>query len=139
MHARTHTHTQDLVLRLNAGGFPTLDLSAMELAQTHLRHIVGGRARSYTGTIPNERLMQVQFPERPGALKRFLEALSPSFNITLFHYRKTGATQANVLCGLQVSPAQEPAFDAAVSPLRGDYSFTQLSPQDEEVFNMFIK
>ena len=33
---------------------------------------------------------QVVFPERPGALRTFLSIISPKFNITLFHYRKSG-------------------------------------------------
>lgn len=58
--------------------------------QIHLRHLVGGRARSYTGELPHERIFQVDFPERPGALRKFLAVFSPGFLITLFHYRTTG-------------------------------------------------
>ena len=58
--------------------------------QIHLRHLVGGRARSYTGALPHEHIFQVDFPERPGALRKFLGVFSPDFLITLFHYRKTG-------------------------------------------------
>ena len=58
--------------------------------QIHLRHLVGGRARSYTGELPHERIFQVDFPERPGALRKFLGVFSPDFLLTLFHYRKTG-------------------------------------------------
>ena len=59
--------------------------------QVHLRHLVGGRARSFTGELPHERIIQVDFPERPGALRKLLAALDPEWNVTLFHYRKTGA------------------------------------------------
>ena len=52
---------------------------------------MGGRARSYTGELPSERIFQVDFPERPGALRKFLAVFSPDFLITLFHYRETGA------------------------------------------------
>ncbi len=58
--------------------------------QVHLRHLVGGRARSFMGELPHERIFQVDFPERPGALRKFLSAVSPNFLLTLFHYRKTG-------------------------------------------------
>ncbi len=60
--------------------------------QIHLRHLVGGRARSYMGALPDEQIFQVDFPERPGALRKFLDVFSPDFLITLFHYRKTGVT-----------------------------------------------
>ena len=53
---------------------------------------MGGRARSYTGALPDEHIFQVDFPERPGALRKFLDVFSPDFLITLFHYRKTGET-----------------------------------------------
>ena len=58
--------------------------------QVHLRHLVGGRARSYMGELPHEKIYQVEFPERPGALRQFLSVLQPEWNITLFHYRRSG-------------------------------------------------
>ena len=58
--------------------------------QVHLRHLVGGRARSFMGKLPDERIMTVEFPERPGALRAFLLKTSPRWNISLFHYRKSG-------------------------------------------------
>lgn len=60
------------------------------MLQVHLRHLVGGRARSYMGEMPHEKIYQVEFPERPGALKKFLSVLQPQWNITLFHYRRSG-------------------------------------------------
>ena len=56
---------------------------------------MGGRARSYTGELPSERIFQVDFPERPGALRKFLAVFSPDFLITLFHYRETGVFQSS--------------------------------------------
>ena len=58
--------------------------------QVHLRHLVGGRARGAAGELLNERIFQVDFPERPGALRRFLGVLCPRWNVSLFHYRRTG-------------------------------------------------
>ncbi len=59
-------------------------------AQVHLRHLVGGRSRSFMGQLPDERIMTIDFPERPGALRAFLLLTSPRWNISLFHYRKSG-------------------------------------------------
>ena len=87
---------------LRAGGFATLDLTDDELAKQHLRHMIGGRsARAH-----DELLYRFEFPERPGALLRFLSAMSPNWNISLFHYRNEGADFGRILVGIQV-PASE--------------------------------
>ena len=83
-------------------GFATLDLTDDELAKQHLRHLVGGR----TALARNELLFRFEFPERPGALMKFLTSMSPNWNISLFHYRNQGADYGRILVGLQV-PADE--------------------------------
>lgn len=75
-----------LKARLDAAGMPTEDISGVEEAAVHLRHLVGGRARSFTGAMPHERIFRVEFPEKAGALGKFLAAMG-GYNITLFHYR----------------------------------------------------
>ena len=83
-------------------GFKTLDLTEDELAKLHIRHLVGGRSP----LAQDERIYRFEFPERPGALMRFLTSMSPSWNISLFHYRNHGADYGRILVGLQV-PAEE--------------------------------
>lgn len=83
-------------------GFPTLDLTDDELAKLHLRHLVGG----HSPLAKNELLYRFEFPERPGALMRFLSSMSPNWNISLFHYRNQGADYGRILVGMQV-PANE--------------------------------
>jgi threonine dehydratase len=83
-------------------GFATIDLTDDELAKLHIRHLVGGRSP----LARDERLYRFEFPERPGALMRFLSSMSPSWNISLFHYRNHGADYGRILVGLQV-PANE--------------------------------
>ncbi len=85
------------------GGFPTLDLTDDELAKLHLRHMVGGRST----LAAHEHLYRFEFPERPGALVRFLASMSPNWNISLFHYRNQGADHGRVLVGLQVPPREK--------------------------------
>jgi threonine dehydratase len=87
-------------------GFPTVDLSDDEMAKEHVRHMVGGRSE----LARDERLFRFLFPERPGALMRFLSTMSPEWNISLFHYRNQGADYGRVLVGLQVPPADDAAF-----------------------------
>ncbi len=83
-------------------GFATLDLSEDELAKLHIRHLVGGKSP----LAEQEMLMRFEFPERPGALMRFLSSMAPNWNISLFHYRNHGADYGRILVGLQV-PADE--------------------------------
>jgi threonine dehydratase len=84
-------------------GFATVNLTDDELAKEHVRHMVGGRS----ALARDERLYRFTFPERPGALMRFLAAMHPDWNISLFHYRNQGADYGRILVGLQV-----PAGDA---------------------------
>lgn len=79
-------------------GLDTLDLTGNELAKTHLRYMVGGRS----ALAKHEMLFRFEFPERPGALARFLEAMNPDWNISLFHYRNQGDDYGRVLVGMQL-------------------------------------
>ncbi len=90
--------TATLIRHLEANEVQTLDLSDNELAKLHIRHMVGGRNPS----LANERLVAFEFPERPGALMHFLDALAPTWNISLFHYRNQGGDIGRVLAGIQV-------------------------------------
>jgi threonine dehydratase len=83
-------------------GFANIDLTDNELAKTHVRHLVGGRS----ALAKDELLYRFEFPERPGALMRFLNTMHPDWNISLFHYRNQGADYGRILVGLQV-PAHE--------------------------------
>ena len=91
---------------LRKHGFDTLDLTHDEMAKTHLRHMVGGRS----GLAQNELLYRFEFPERPGALMRFLNSMHPDWNISLFHYRNQGADYGQILVGIQVPPGSKKAF-----------------------------
>ena len=88
------------------GGFAVLDLTHDELAKLHLRHMVGGRSE----LAADELLYRFDFPERPGALARFLAALDPAWNISLFHYRNHGADYGRILVGIQVPSSDRAAF-----------------------------
>jgi threonine dehydratase len=88
-------------------GFATVNLTDDEFAKEHVRHMVGGRSE----LARDERLFRFQFPERPGALMRFLATMHPGWNISLFHYRNQGADYGRILVGIQVPPGDEAAFD----------------------------
>ncbi len=94
-------------------GFATLDLTHDDLAKEHLRHMVGGASK----LAQNERLLRFIFPERPGALMKFLNAMRPGWNITLFHYRNQGADYGRILIGLQVPKADDKVFSQFLKEL----------------------
>ena len=97
---------QRIARAFDKAGFPTIDLTTDELAKLHLRHLVGGRSP----LARDERLYRFEFPERPGALMRFLTSMSPNWNISLFHYRNHGADYGRVLVGIQVPSAEKRQF-----------------------------
>ena len=86
----------NLIHRLDRNGMTAIDLSEDELAKSHIRYLVGGRSG-----VKDERLYMFEFPERPGALVKFLTTLRPDQNITLFHYRNHGGDVGKVLAGIQ--------------------------------------
>ncbi|KAG8533020.1 uncharacterized protein KY384_001803 [Bacidia gigantensis] len=92
----------DLIRRLSHAGMETHDLSGDELAKTHIRYLVGGRSNA-----PDEKMYMFEFPERPGALIKFLFALRPGQNISLFHYRNHGGDVAKILAGIQCPDGKE--------------------------------
>ena len=104
----THGKGESSRIAANFGrhGFGALDLTHDELAKEHIRHMVGGRS----ALANDERLLRFVFPERPGALLKFLSHMRPGWNITLFHYRNQGADYGRILVGLQVPAADAEAF-----------------------------
>jgi len=109
---------------LRAGGFPTLDLTDDELAKQHLRHMIGG----HSSRALDELLYRFEFPERPGALLRFLSEMSPNWNISLFHYRNEGADFGRILVGLQVPPAEMDTFRDFLGTLGYPHSDESANP-----------
>ncbi len=115
---------QDLIQNLRAAGFPCLDLSNDELAKLHLRHMVGGRMPAGAGEAAGhgrELLYRFEFPERPGALMRFLTSLHPNWNISIFHYRNHGADVGRIVVGVQVPPQEMNDWQAFLQGLGYQY------------------
>ena len=104
--------------RLTEAGYPVVDMTDNEMAKLHVRYMIGGHAAGIT----DELLFRVEFPERPGALLKFLEAIGSRWNISLFHYRNHGSDYGRVLAGIQVPPASRPEFLQHLTDLR--YPFT---------------
>ena len=120
----------ELVRSLNAAGYATVDLSDNEMAKLHVRHMVGGRARD----AQHERPCRFEFPERPGALMHFLEALGGRWNISLFHYRNHGADFGRVLAAFEVPDEQVVEFKAFLDGLGYPY----LAEFDNDAYRLFL-
>ena len=121
---------QQLVADLEQRGYPVLDLSDNELAKLHVRHMVGGRVSS----LQNEVLYRFEFPERPGALLTFLEAIGQQWNISLFHYRNHGSDYGRVLAGVQVPPSEKAEFMQHLDTLGYFYS----EETDNPAYKLFL-
>jgi threonine dehydratase len=111
-------------------GFPTLDLTDDELAKLHIRHLVGGKSE----LAENELLYRFEFPERPGALMRFLNSMAPNWNISLFHYRNHGADYGRTLVGLQVPKKEMKAFREFLNGL----GYRYWDESENPVYKLFL-
>jgi threonine dehydratase len=94
------------------------------MAKLHVRHMVGGHAPD----VRHERLCRFEFPERPGALGDFLDALAGRWNISLFHYRNHGSDFGRVLAGLEVEDADLDAFRSFLDGLAYEYTLEGDNP-----------
>ncbi|MBH8573867.1 threonine ammonia-lyase, biosynthetic [Nostocaceae cyanobacterium CENA369] len=94
-------------------GFKTIDLTDDELTKLHLRHMVGG----HSPLAHNELLYRFEFPERPGALMKFVGSMSPNWNISMFHYRNNGADYGRIVVGMQVPPHEMQQWQAFLDTL----------------------
>lgn len=120
-----------LLTGLAEKGFEVLDITDNELAKDHIRYMVGGHG----GAVNKERILRVEFPERPGALMHFLNLIQDRWNISLFHYRNHGAAYGKVLMGIQIADAQEPAFREFLANL--DMPFAE--EVDNPAYNLFLR
>jgi threonine dehydratase len=109
----------ELVKQLGEAGYPVVDMTDNEMAKLHVRHMIGGQAHG----LADECLFRFEFPERPGALLRFLEAVGTRWNISLFHYRNHGSDYGRVLAGIQVPAAQRQELQLHLNDLH--YRFVE--------------
>jgi threonine dehydratase len=122
--------TEHLLAALRRARIEACDLSDNEMAKLHVRHLVGGHAPA----AEHEILYRFEFPERPGALMRFLDSMSAGWNISLFHYRNHGADYGRVLVGMQVPPGDSRDFRAFLDRLGYDYVDESANP----AYRMFL-
>jgi threonine dehydratase len=120
----------ELISRLASEGMSAKDLSQDELAKSHIRYLVGGRSNA-----ADEHLFMFEFPERGGALARFLHTLQPGLNISLFHYRNHGGDVAKILAGIQCPEGQNEKLAAFLQDI--GYPYTEVT--GSESYKMFLR
>ncbi len=116
--------------RLEGEKYPVLNLMDNELAKLHIRHLVGGRSEA----VHDEVLYRFEFPERPGALLKFLTQSAGRWNISLFHYRNHGAAFGRVLAGLEV-PKQE---RSELKIFLDDLGYAYVDESDNPAYHRFL-
>jgi len=121
---------QEIIALLRNSGHAVVDMTDNELAKLHIRYMVGGRVEGLAA----EMLYRFEFPERPGALLKFLEGLRSAWNISLFHYRNHGSDFGRVLAGIQVPPDERAAFDAFLD----DLGYAHWDETDNPAYAMFL-
>ena len=121
----------EIAKHFTKAGFATIDLTHDELAKSHLRHMVGG----HSPLAHDELLYRFEFPERPGALMRFLTSMAPNWNISLFHYRNHGADYGRILVGIQVPKNEQKQFQSFLASL----GYPHWNESANPAYRLFLK
>lgn len=121
-----------LVTELQAEEYPVLDITDNDIAKYHIRHMVGGHAPN---SVDDERVYRFEFPERPGALLKFLRTLGKRFNISLFHYRNHGAAYGRVLVGLQLNDENREQLHIYLN----DLGYRYWDETDNPAYRLFLR
>jgi threonine dehydratase len=128
---QTRGESAKIASAFNRSGFEAIDLTHDDLAKEHIRHMVGG----HSALSKDERLLRFIFPEKPGALMKFLSTMRPGWNISLFHYRNQGADYGRILVGLQVPRADHAAFKQFLQTL----GYPHVEETDNPAYRLFLK
>jgi len=129
--SRGREERDEVIGSLRAAGYGVTDMTDNEIAKLHVRYMVGGHVN---GSVANERLYRFEFPERKGALLKFLQSIGTRWNITLFHYRNHGSDYGRVLAGIDVPPSDTAEFLDHLNVLHYSYSDETNNP----VYRIFL-
>lgn len=127
----TRGESEKICKNFQKNGFDAIDLTFDEMAKEHLRHMVGG----HSPLAQEERLLRFVFPERPGALFKFLSLMAPTWNISLFHYRNQGADYGRILVGMQVPAKDSKKFDSFLKNL----GYPWVEETNNPAYQLFLK
>lgn len=122
---------KEILSSLINNGFPTLDISKDDMAKEHIRYMIGGQ----TSLAEGERLLRIKVPERAGVLMDFLNSLAPEWNISLFHYRHSGADFGYILVGIQIPTEQKTNFESYLKTL----TYPWVEETDNKLYKLFLR
>ena len=122
---------EKIVAELQEQGYRVIDMTDNETAKLHIRHMVGGRSEG----VGSERVYRFEFPERPGALMKFLNSLGTKWNISMFHYRNHGAAYSRVLMGVQVDESERETFQHMLNEI----GFRYWEETNNEAYQVFLR
>jgi len=121
----------ELVSKLDQAGLPVVDMTDNELAKLHIRHMVGGRSPE----AGSELVFRFEFPERPGALLKFLNRIGARWNISAFHYRNHGAAYGRVLVSMQAAASERDELSSYFD----DIGYTYFDESENPAVRLFMK
>ncbi len=121
----------ELVSKLDQAGLPVVDMTENELAKLHIRHMVGGRSPE----AGSELVFRFEFPERPGALLKFLNRIGARWNISAFHYRNHGAAYGRVLVSMQAAASERDELSSYFD----DIGYTYFDESENPAVRLFMK
>jgi threonine dehydratase len=115
--------------KVEENGFKIIDLTDNELAKTHIRYMVGGKSN-----VKNEVVYRFWFPERPGAISKFLENMHDDWNISMFHYRAQGGDFGRILMGFEIPKNDREKFHNFLDKLGYYYE----EDSENEAYKLFL-
>lgn len=122
----------EMVAQLQENGYLTVDITDDDLTKTHIKFMAGGRAAEPI----TEKVFQLEFPEKTGALLNFLTVLANCFDITLFHYRTQGEDLGSVMCGFAVQGAED---EVALTDLLDRVGYAWSDVSENQAYRMFLR
>ena len=122
---------KQIIDELKSQGYPVVDMTDNEIAKLHIRHMVGGRSEG----VGEEQVFRFEFPERPGALMKFLSSLGAKWNISMFHYRNHGAAYSRVLMGIQAGVEEIDEFTQMLDQI----GFRYWEETNNEAYQLFLR
>ena len=130
--SRGNEEKEQIIRHLMDKNYLVEDMTDNEVAKLHTRYMVGGHPGP---GVNNELLFRFQFPEKPGALLRFLTEIGRRWNISLFHYRNHGADYGRILMGIQVDKSENHEFKQFLDELE----FPYWDESDNAAYQLFLK
>ena len=111
---------------------PAADITAADI--TAITATERAAAELSTTGPARELLYRFEFPEKPGALMAFVNALQADWNISIFHYRNHGADVGRIVVGVQVPDGDRQQWQLFLDGLGYRYQ----NESDNPAYSLFL-